>query len=197
MSQENLYFNTSHVTVYQNGEPIEEEQDVFQYISCYCLSETHNSCANTRKISIHLMLLFIWVCFPIFNCPKIISIHLMLLFILTAYQQGILSTRISIHLMLLFIDASHVRSFPQRRFQYISCYCLSPNLNCFFSSPQTFQYISCYCLSPFALCSCALIRHFNTSHVTVYPVPYCRKYACYYISIHLMLLFIGAKRHHG
>ena len=167
MSQENLYFNTSHVTVYQNGEPIEEEQDVFQYISCYCLSETHNSCANTRKISIHLMLLFIWVCFPIFNCPKIISIHLMLLFILTAYQQGILSTRISIHLMLLFITSPVPSPMVYAKFQYISCYCLS-FWGVKIKFADKFQYISCYCLSLLLCCFYFSKIHFNTSHVTVY-----------------------------
>ena len=36
---EQLYFNTSHVTVYQNTLKTKFQQvGIFQYISCYCLS---------------------------------------------------------------------------------------------------------------------------------------------------------------
>ena len=34
------YFNTSHVTVYPEGEKTMANMNLFQYISCYCLS-TH------------------------------------------------------------------------------------------------------------------------------------------------------------
>ena len=33
-------FNTSHVTVYRNGFLADDCTHIFQYISCYCLSET-------------------------------------------------------------------------------------------------------------------------------------------------------------
>ena len=55
-------FNTSHVTVYQCCSEPFMESDLFQYISCYCLS---CYCIGQRKIiqiSIHLMLLFIIFC---------------------------------------------------------------------------------------------------------------------------------------
>ena len=97
-----------------------------------------------------------------------ISIHLMLLFI----GYGVVDHRADNH-----FNTSHVTVYPLRKcnwqgipiFQYISCYCLS---SC--SSPSgslllSFQYISCYCLSK--------------RHAT--PGKPC------YISIHLMLLFIG------
>ncbi len=76
------------------------------------------------------------------------------------------------------------------KFQYISCYCLSMSGLLAIVNSSEFQYISCYCLSVKAH-SCILFfsisihlmllfirnnriyrvryRHFNTSHVTVYP----------------------------
>ena len=80
-----------------------------------------------------------------------------------------------------------------RKFQYISCYCLSRPLMTSNVPLATFQYISCYCLSFFPPCHKIFIKisihlmllfikakkwftdlntHFNTSHVTVYPVSY-------------------------
>ena len=138
-------FNTSHVTVYQNGSGL-----------------------ALRLISIHLMLLFIlfWHCI-VFSLPRI-SIHLMLLFIddyiWTGNQSAgfqyiscyCLSRRmatishihgISIHLMLLFIVGC---------FKHGRMLCL-------------FQYISCYCLSELNLLRSPWFVNFNTSHVTVYP----------------------------
>ena len=54
-------FNTSHVTVYQDSVPVGCFQIFrFQYISCYCLSiQRLEKEEVVRKISIHLMLLFI------------------------------------------------------------------------------------------------------------------------------------------
>ena len=139
-----------------------------------------------------------------------ISIHLMLLFIYIQPSQGILLykfqyiscyclslwlvtvvsfVRISIHLMLLFISLAKSDWSLFALFQYISCYCLSglPNNN---RIRNGFQYISCYCLSSarpdvpvsvqisihlmlLFICSASMIliqkQYFNTSHVTVYP----------------------------
>ena len=74
-----------------------------------------------------------------------------------------------------------------------------------------FQYISCYCLSSFDNIILPLLRHFNTSHVTVYhdhelyggkrrlfqyiscyclSLPSTLSDSSFVISIHLMLLFI-------
>ena len=167
--REETHFNTSHVTVYLYAGVSDPEVSsisihlmllficcqcrscrhdlVFQYISCYCLSV---SCMYLRVahlfISIHLMLLFIWIAW--------ISTHR--------------AVWISIHLMLLFIITGFFYFLPDSRFQYISCYCLSCS---FFNLDQPyryfntshvtvyrnscysgqlwkiFQYISCYCLS--------------------------------------------------
>ena len=138
----------------------------FQYISCYCLSGS--------------------LAFPAF--ARFISIHLMLLFIVLAKWQ-FTSKCISIHLMLLFISKFTKGFVSARKFQYISCYCLSwrcysidiPNgisihlmLLFIYKDKKSltyiaeFQYISCYCLS-----TCGWAAAWD-----------------YGISIHLMLLFI-------
>ena len=79
---------------------------------------------------------------------KWISIHLMLLFISRWMVLCRFESLISIHLMLLFIS----RDFEQCGVSY------------------EFQYISCYCLSRRHLEKTLQQLHFNTSHVTVYPL---------------------------
>ena len=54
-------FNTSHVTVYHDRGWTLAFHPEFQYISCYCLSLTLMVCNSFRMISIHLMLLFIFL----------------------------------------------------------------------------------------------------------------------------------------
>ena len=118
------HFNTSHVTVYRCWTRCSFYRDIFQYISCYCLSTHHLSIHNRNRISIHLMLLFIncyivncLLCsiFQYISCYCLsytlsnrninhnISIHLMLLFIPFTFPFIRSSIVISIHLMLLFI----------------------------------------------------------------------------------------------
>ena len=183
-----LYFNTSHVTVYP-------------FLLCNCLC--------SYIISIHLMLLFIYVRRNGVYEPAI-SIHLMLLFIRTVdislffqrefqyiscyclspfYSKSVQPLMISIHLMLLFILVDGCKMCPLYKFQYISCYCLSGRGSSI-ERVSTFQYISCYCLSylihlkqyqlslfQYISCYCLSNQHptlmrdlanFNTSHVTVY-----------------------------
>ena len=41
-------FNTSHVTVYQSGSPYLSTVPRFQYISCYCLSDSHCMSLETQ-----------------------------------------------------------------------------------------------------------------------------------------------------
>ena len=53
------HFNTSHVTVYLGHRVMELIKDIFQYISCYCLSRRRKDNGEHEFISIHLMLLFI------------------------------------------------------------------------------------------------------------------------------------------
>ena len=67
-------FNTSHVVVYRIGR-IGKMKIVFkfQYISCCCLSGRKESVCNIRKVSIHLMLLFIKI--KRLFCSQILSFN--------------------------------------------------------------------------------------------------------------------------
>ena len=124
-------FNTSHVTVYRPRTIlICFVSLLFQYISCYGLSQSPKSNAEIKDISIHLMLQFIDTFCTRYKYIYSISIHLMLRFIhkvatyivkymnfntshVTVYQRD--SKRkthresISIHLMLRFIYESLCR----------------------------------------------------------------------------------------
>ena len=119
-----------------------------------------------------------------------ISIHLMLLFINFDFFKILSTNLISIHLMLLFISAPGIQRSVHRKFQYISCYCLSYAVK--YNTPVviTFQYISCYCLSFCSSRTALEYKDFNTSHVTVYQYRYLIYLVRIDISIHLMLLFI-------
>ena len=85
------------------GNPIWDEFNIFQYISCYCLS---SSFLTAKSICLY------------FNTSHV-----------TVYQQSHTITphgiQISIHLMLLFIRKRISKNTEQEEFQYISCYCLS------------------------------------------------------------------------
>ena len=75
-------FNTSHVTLYRKT--IQYPQYPFcrfQYISCYSLSWSITDNKRLKRVSIHLMLLFIFCCWFLWLHIKFVSIHLMLLFI--------------------------------------------------------------------------------------------------------------------
>ena len=203
-------FNTSHVTVYQFlirciecwilisihlmllfiGELSAEiaALNIFQYISCYCLSLSGVLQTDTTDISIHLMLLFIrndkaskccvvhfntshvtvYHTFVHFNTPLfVISIHLMLLFIRISAICGCYGYNISIHLMLLFIDTNDPFEVGDTIFQYISCYCLSSQR----IPVHDILQISIHLMLLFIYIATLLnyhLHHFNTSHVTVY-----------------------------
>ena len=206
-----IYFNTSHVTVYQHITCQSTTETEFQYISCYCLSTAT---------------LLIACCVPYFNTSHV-TVYL------THYQTGI-SITIFQYISCYCLSLLPFRLYdPVLLFQYISCYCLSsPGFNVGLSYSR-FQYISCYCLSLigvhfqrghrisihlmllFIISGFIIPRvkcHFNTSHVTVYHVAHggynaaClfQYISCYclsllvdslpcpdHISIHLMLLFIA------
>ena len=99
-------------------------------------------------------------------------------------------------------NTSHVTVYRTERlmsgvmckFQYISCYCLSPcgrslPFSAFISIHLMLLFIN---ISPVNL----LIRtHFNTSHVTVYRYTRSSPTSSNLISIHLMLLFIFQSYH--
>ena len=143
-------FNTSHVTVYPFANLFASTVPAFQYISCYCLSLSDHltigktTYFNTSHVTVYLY--YLSPCIPIY----LISIHLMLLFIDLFDISPLCSTSISIHLMLLFINIFFPKFFRKLIFQYISCYCLS------------LVELHIFCNS----------AYFNTSHVTVYPLPF-------------------------
>ena len=96
-------FNTSHVTVYQSGSPYLSTVPRFQYISCYCLSDSHCMSLETQWY-FNTSHVTVYLCISIPECVYI---------------------RISIHLMLLFIRDIIKQAKKFGIFQYISCYCLS------------------------------------------------------------------------
>ena len=98
-----LNFNTSHVTVYQSGSPYLSTVPRFQYISCYCLSDSHCMSLETQWY-FNTSHVTVYLCISIPECVYI---------------------RISIHLMLLFIRDIIKQAKKFGIFQYISCYCLS------------------------------------------------------------------------
>ena len=102
--RENRGFNTSHVTLY-----LEQNRD----------------CQQFNHVSIHLMLLFIYILFGTLCTTAPVSIHLMLLFILLLSQICNIPHPVSIHLMLLFIFHHNGRNVRAETFQYISYYSLS------------------------------------------------------------------------
>ena len=168
-----IRFNTSHVTLYR-----------------------HHQChlSHDRKVSIHLMLLFIdglrtvlWVAgwFQYISCYSLSG------------PAG-------------FMIGSNYE------FQYISCYSLSCGKELPKDETTLFQYISCYslsiqtmmvlCVQPCFNTSHVTLYHFfgfgftvvsgcfNTSHVTLYQRIQRRYLENREVSIHLMLLFIGRKQ---
>ena len=120
--------------------------EVFQNISCYCLTQFHVGRRDSDTISKHLMLLFnlfVRVWSFVFS---VISKHLMLLFNKTTCRFFVTCFLISKHLMLLFNYAEcpakdsgepiskhlmllfnqiHPCRMPRKKFQNISCYCLT------------------------------------------------------------------------
>ena len=118
----------------------------FQYISCYSLSWSITDNKRLKRVSIHLMLLFIEALLKISGLHIAVSIHLMLLFIFCCWFLWLHIKFVSIHLMLLFIGF--------RTETVISCIWVSIHLMLLFIPLLT----SC---KWYILC-------FNTSHVTLY-----------------------------
>ena len=144
-------------------------ETTFQYISCYSLSGVWIAFSGATLVSIHLMLLFIYIlAIKYTRITRFNTSHV------TLYPHGGRNTRnfiqVSIHLMLLFIvkgnskyqkydrfNTSHVTLYPtlfaspsmENMFQYISCYSLSQLCHASADIIRWFQYISCYSLSVF------------------------------------------------
>ena len=104
---------------------------VFQYISCYCLSETSILSLQKSRISIHLMLLFIFIFRKV--AKHIIAFQYISCYCLSlvkALKSGAKKD----------FNTSHVTVYLKliipvpilERFQYISCYCLSNELTPFY-----------------------------------------------------------------
>ena len=189
-SDNNQYFNTSHVTVYRRKMQSTENIPMsFQYISCYCLSNSNNNRCSKHLISIHLMLLFIGRSIGVkirATVFQYISCYCLSFLLPLQDYFDIRFQYISCYCLsptasfcsasFSYFNTSHVTVYPFGAssgvsvfsFQYISCYCLSNTNGKDAKIIRKFQYISCYCLSIRLYSASMLRRYFNTSHVTVY-----------------------------
>ena len=161
-------FNTSHVLIYQRA-GLSGVQRIVNF--------------NTSHVLIYLILLgtIKWI--------RHISIHLMFLFIereqLTLKRKGEFQ----------YISCSYLSLWKviledyKKEFQYISCSYLSRRETVPFLK-LLFQYISCSYLSTCIVLLPCRIRYFNTSHVLIYRYQSFCNFLVYFISIHLMFLFI-------
>ena len=123
---------------------------LFQYISCYSLSmQKRKNKGGRKKVSIHLMLLFILFRFPVLL--KTVSFN---------------TSHVTLY------PSTYRKENGMKLFQYISCYSLSYVNKKDKSIIQMFQYISCYSLSKEGIDNMKDVRSFNTSHVTLYPSFY-------------------------
>ena len=141
-------FNTSHVVIYPEYRFGAASIFWFQYISCCYLSKYDYLCLYYKKrVSIHLMLLFISLLKPLSMLLITVSIYLILLFIEAVRGYCRFAFKVSIHLMLLFIVFSSIHSWTEDLFQYISCCYLSYFCQKELITLSEFQYISCCYLS--------------------------------------------------
>ena len=145
-TQSGKYFNTSHVTVYRIPDTDEAFEMVFQYISCYCLS---NSIQPLKSL---------FVKFQYISCYCLSDLQIFLLHCLRNFN----TSHVTVYRFPPGFTISVNRYFNT---SHVTVYHSGLDFACDF---PLFQYISCYCLS------CHLSRlwlqwlHFNTSHVTVY-----------------------------
>ena len=145
-----LNFNTSHVTVYQSGSPYLSTVPRFQYISCYCLSDSHCMSLETQWY-FNTSHVTVYLCISIPECVYIrISIHLMLLFIISAC----IYSSLQIH-----FNTSHVTVYPKRKTGQPYRADISIHLMLLFIWQEWISYS-------------IIDWHFNTSHVTVYHCKY-------------------------
>ena len=142
----------------------------FQYISCYSLSRKGMGYGTSgMRVSIHLMLLFIWLCLYKVSC-------------------GLMFQYISCYSLSL----STPPEVKQRMsFQYISCYSLS--------KPHYFpnREMMCFNTSHVTLYLCNIIRQCCDANVSIHLMLLFIKHSFFVllwqdiVSIHLMLLFIS------
>ena len=190
-SKSPIYFNTSHVTVYRISLSITITGNVFQYISCYCLSTVPRKALfllinfNTSHVTVYPRLpvlplpaavhfntshVTVYPRLPVLPLPA--AVHFNTSHV-TVYLFGTILAPFYLH----YFNTSHVTVYPisirySRNFSFISIHLMllfiifSISLR---SVRLQFQYISCYCLS----------RKCGVCDSLDFP-----------ISIHLMLLFI-------
>ena len=143
---------------------------LFQYISCYSLSKKR----RVLRVS--------WNQFQYISCYSLS---------LRAYR---------LVWMIVCFNTSHVTLYqglwtswrPHQSFQYISCYSLSPGGE----KDTSRTTVSIHLMLLFILlASWGIVEwvSFNTSHVTLYQHPSGSMTMARYVSIHLMLLFIGRR----
>ena len=141
--------------------------ELFQYISCYSLSEYGNlkklqkSCFNTSHVTLYRVKTQLRADHPrSFNTS-----HVTLYLNVKQFIEK--RKRVSIHLMLLFILLLQPVQNCQARFQYISCYSLSNGKKNSRNGQQVSIHLMLLFISIPAV-SPAWPRSFNTSHVTLY-----------------------------
>ena len=203
-------FNTSHVTLYLQSGTIFLFAIQFQYISCYSLSQWPATRPLMRRVSIHLMLLFIS------NAPASPrttgTFQYISCYSLSERKQFCRNCRLFQYISCYSLSERKQFCRNCRLFQYISCYSLSEETIRTWDKAIEFQYISCYSLSEeasnfqnsnysFNTSHVTLYRRslqknftsglgFNTSHVTLYRYRSDHRRPVGEVSIHLMLLFI-------
>ena len=150
----------------QHEASVKYSRELFQYISCYCLSRWKRCMRYQRFISIHLMLLFIDLSilqqdFHIYFNTSHVTVY-------RRKKQGFpICSAISIHLMLLFIFTGDWSKALEGYFNtsHVTVYHRSS------SRGRRSDKISIHLMLLFIRISSALINFkidFNTSHVTVY-----------------------------
>ena len=143
----------------------------FQYISCYSLSRKGMGYGTSgMRVSIHLMLLFIWLCLYKVSCGLMFQYISCYSLSVMAGTQGTFRTS---------FNTSHVTLYPEAPWSGRSATSVSIHLMLLFIGRM----------------NCLFWRYagFNTSHVTLYRCKGPRKCPGSLVSIHLMLLFIYSR----
>ena len=163
---------------------------IFQYISCYCLSDFLKLEGNQSE-------LFQYISCYCLSLPESVRKR----------QWTYFNTSHVTVYRFRFIPTAAVRN--NFNTSHVTVYL---DFSAFDAKVNVFQYISCYCLSTVCVSTVSWCYYFNTSHVTVYQLKrqgmkpgvrfqyiscYCLSIIrsafsiAFVISIHLMLLFIS------
>ena len=140
----------------------------FQYISCYSLSRKGMGYGTSgMRVSIHLMLLFIWLCLYKVSCGLMFQYISCYSLSVMAGTQGTFRTSFNTSHVTLYLILRGLDSLYRVRFNtsHVTLYrpssglekCSQDRFNTSHVTLYLFQYFTCKCLSGF-----------NTSHVTLY-----------------------------